>query len=210
MKDSNAKSPHYNAGLLHRPSQMALRPAADVVEEEMEMLEVDHLSQPPWVPTLVLPEAETVEPEPAWVMAVASFLRGMSSSLRLRLLRIKRSLFSRRTSSPQLGLCHSSSAFPHATSGSVGCVPRSRGAPRVVRLQTELYLTVSPSMAPPPSPQGTLCVPLPRATTIQFGNRLGLLRLPSRQTCLCLDDGTPLMSPGGMHLIKEWEGSALD
>lgn len=191
MHNSSVRSPLYNAGLEQRTSRMPLQRGVGGEEEELEMEEVDLQSLRPWAPTLALHEGQGEAQGRAWATVVASCFRAMSSWSLLQLRRIRQSLSFRGTSSPPRGLCPSSLDLQRAISGSDGCVHTLRGAPRVERLQTELFLMESLSTTQRRSPPETWSPRLPLATTIQFGNRLGLLRLSSPRTCSCPGNGTP-------------------
>lgn len=176
-----------------RPSQQEPHDEALGGEEEEGMEEIPLGSLQPCLPRRApTPGADEAPGVWARVLAMAAgyFSLGMNYYARWRRPQALQNRSSPNPSSHPLGSCLSSSACHRATSEYVGCVHILAGDQPVERLQTELFLMESPLTTRSQLRLATWSPRLPLATTIQFGNRLGLLRLSSPRTCSCRENGT--------------------
>lgn len=160
--------------------------AGRVVEEiPLAFLQVLHPTQIP---------SELAEEAAVWdlklEMEEESSSQGTSfwSKLRRRLTGVSR--YFRLTSNRQRGLCPSCKGLLCATNESDGYAPTFPGDPHVEPIQTELFLMESLTTTPRASTPESWSPLSPRAMTIRFGNRLGLLRLSYPRTCSCPGNGT--------------------
>lgn len=175
-----------------RPFNQGAPEGARAVEEELEMEEVELESPQLWFQTP--PQPEPIGPgriHQGLEMGAGLFSLVMSFLSPLRRLQERVRAFFRRNSPPPLGSCRSSSDCLHATSEYAGFARTLHGAPRVERLQTELFLMESLSTGRRRSLPETWSPRSPHVMTIQYGNRLGLLHLSSRPICSCRGSGTP-------------------
>lgn len=180
---------------------------APVMEEiPLAFLQAEH-------PTLTQLD-QVAEEATDWVveleMEEESSSQGMSFWSRLKQLLSAASRCFRLTSNHRRGLCPSCSGLLRATRESNGCVPTFPGDPHVEPIQTELFLMESLTTTPRKSTPESWSPRSPRAMTIRFGNRLGLLRLSYPRTCSCPESGTHLTPDQTTPLINKWGSSTSE
>lgn len=163
--------------------------------------------EPPTQTPFVEPAQEALEWELKLEMEEGSSSQGTSFWSRLKPLRDAVSRCFRLTSNHRRGLCPSCSGSLRATNESNGSEPTFLGGLPVEPIQTELFLMESLTTTQNRSTPESWSPRLPRATTIQFGNRLGLLRSSSRVICSCPESGMRLTPGLTTPLINKWGSS---